>query len=302
MAVGRSRCARVPPRDPRIGLQALPHGARPRLQRRALQPSPPRHGGHAPYLPLNRRLCPMLSKALLTAIAGYWARDPKPPQMTDTHVPSRSFRAPDRMPRPPRQASAPRRPRTPPTARLPGHGFPAARGSAAGPLPARAAQARAAARRGEDRLDLRLLRLGAHPRARQGRRRCSTWRRRDRRRGSPSGCVAKSKYYDESRASSRSSRASSRATKTASVSSSSARAAVRRSWRRPIAAQRSRGRFDRAQHRAAARTGAQSLCHAVAQLPVPLFRAEEDALPAARARGRGASRAGSARSTRCSSC
>ena len=46
-------------------------------------------------------------------------------------------------------------------------------------------------------------------------------------------------------------------------------------------------RIDRAQHRPAARAGAESLCHARAQHAVPLFRAEEDAFPAARARARG---------------
>ena len=47
---------------------------------------------------------------------------------------------------------------------------------------------------------------------------------------------------------------------------------------------------DRAQHRASARANAQSLRDARPQLPVPLFRASQDAFPAARAGGRGVPR------------
>ncbi len=54
-------------------------------------------------------------------------------------------------------------------ARVPGQRVPASRGSASGPLPARAAEARAAAQRGEHRLDVRLLRFGPHSRARKWR-------------------------------------------------------------------------------------------------------------------------------------
>src|SRR3546814_4547247 len=48
------------------------------------------------------------------------------------------------------------------------HGFPAARRPAAGAVPARIAEAAIAARRSAYRLDLRLLWLGADPRARKG--------------------------------------------------------------------------------------------------------------------------------------
>src|SRR3546814_11359852 len=41
-------------------------------------------------------------------------------------------------------------------------------------------------------------------------------------------------------------------------------------------------RIDRPQHRAAARAGAESLCHPVAELSVPLFRPAQDALSADR--------------------
>src|SRR3546814_12474543 len=48
---------------------------------------------------------------------------------------------------------------------------------------------------------------------------------------------------------------------------------------------RRRPRVDRAQYRAAARTGAEPFRYPVAELSVPLFRAAQDALPAPRARG-----------------
>ncbi len=54
--------------------------------------------------------------------------------------------------------------------------------------------------------------------------------------------------------------------------------------------ERCRGGKHRAEHRAAARTGPQSLCHALPQLPVPLFRAAQDALPDARPRSGGVPR------------
>ena len=65
---------------------------------------------------------------------------------------------------------------------------------------------------------------------------------------------------------------------------------------------RCRRRIDRSQHRAAARTGAQPLRHAVAIAAVPLFRAAEDAFPAPRSRTWRRFPAGSGRSTNCSSC
>ena len=50
---------------------------------------------------------------------------------------------------------------------------------------------------------------------------------------------------------------------------------------------RRRRRIHRPQHRPSARATAEPLRHSGPELPVPLFRAEEDALPAARAGGRG---------------
>ena len=54
LAIERSGGARIPVGDPRLGVQALRHGAEPRLQRRARQPSPPR-GRPRAFLPLIAR-------------------------------------------------------------------------------------------------------------------------------------------------------------------------------------------------------------------------------------------------------
>ena len=97
--------------------------------------------------------------------------------------------------------------------------------------------------------------------------------------------------------------ATSRATRTASAISSSARAAARRSWRRRIAARRMS---------APNRSGSTSCCRTSRRptpmsrpslsLPVPLFRAAQDALPAPCARAGGVP--GRVRHVRrdCSSC
>ena len=92
----------------------------------------------------------------------------------------------------------------------------------------------------EDRLDLRLLRLGAHPRAGHGRRadrrRDQSDEQRDDRRAAE-GQVALLRRRARARAAGQPLRA---ATRRASAISSSARAAARRSWRPPTAAPRTR--------------------------------------------------------------
>ena len=93
--------------------------------------------------------------------------------------------------------------------------------------------------------------------------------------------VEYAKYYDEARelrgASSRPS-----ARRTSAASSSSSPAAGRGSWRRPTAARTTRTRRASASTSRCPRAGAQSLHHARAVLPVPLFRHAQDALHDAR--------------------
>ena len=125
-------------------------------------------------------------------------------------------------------------------ARLPGHRVPAARGFAAGALPARADEARAVAQRSRHRLDLRLLRLGADSGAGHGRR---ADRRGDQRRAASDRRAAEGQValITMSRASLRGWRAAAAATTKARGISWSARAADRRSWKRPTAARADEG-------------------------------------------------------------
>ena len=102
---------------------------------------------------------------------------------------------------------------------------------------------------------------------------------------------AKSQYYEVARELARlASRCRPRRGGQASISSS-ARAAGRRSWKPPTAAPADEGKETIGLNIVLpARADAQPLRHAGAQLPVPLFRAAQDALPAARPRGRGVPR------------
>ena len=158
------------------------------------------------------------------------------------------------------------------------------------PLPARAAQARAAARRGEDRLDLRLLRLGADSRAGRG-------RRADRRARAPTSSAliaerlkAKSHYYDVARELAR------LASRTPVDDDGKRHFVVCSGGGPSIMEAANRGACDEGAETIglnivlAARAIAQHLRHPGAELPVPLFRAAQDALPAARARRRGVPR------------
>ena len=98
---------------------------------------------------------------------------------------------------------------------------------------------------------------------------------------------AKSHYY-ESRASSRGWPAAASATRTGKrhfVVCSGGGPSIMEAANRGAADEGKES--DRAQHRASARAAAEPLRHAGPELPVPLFRASQDALPAARAGGRG---------------
>jgi predicted Rossmann-fold nucleotide-binding protein len=92
----------------------------------------------------------------------------------------------------------------------------------------------------------------------------------------------KSRFYEEAR---QLARLASRVGPDAEASgiSWSAQGAARRSWKPPIAARRTKAPIRSASTSSAARAAAEPVRHAEPELPVPLFRAAQDALPAPRA-------------------
>ena len=174
-------------------------------------------------------------------------------------------------------------------ARVPGHRVPAARGFAAGAVPARADEARAVPQRSQYRIDLRLLRVGAGAVAGHGRRLdCrGDQRRAARDRRAAEGQIALLRCRPGACAPRQPLRRDDEGKRQFVVCSGGGPSFMEAA---------NRGAADEgqdtigAQHRASARAASQSLRDPGPQLPVPLFRASQDALPAARAGSRGVPR------------